>query len=152
MSICGHNYLFWTWTKQSRAIEHVLEHLVEWAAAALEKASNQPVLPHVIIALNASENNIDESLWDPEVATSTVLDSISRTVNSNNTFKKYAKFWRERKRQVDTAEQLIKSYYSSFKVCHLHEDTSTIAADGAGCPHSAARSTGAHANPNQKAL
>lgn len=70
-----------------RAIEDVLKHLVEWAAAALEKASIQPVLPHVIIALNASKNSIDETLWDPKVATLAVLDSISRTVNRNNTFK-----------------------------------------------------------------
>jgi hypothetical protein len=99
-----------------RAIEDVLEQLVEWAAAALEKASNQPVLPHVIIALNASENSIDETLWDPKVATLAVLESISRTVNQNATFKKYAQFWRERHRQIDTVEQLIQSYYSSIQV------------------------------------
>ncbi|CAO2652172.1 Nn.00g004550.m01.CDS01 [Neocucurbitaria sp. VM-36] len=74
--------------KKPRAIEDVLEHFVEWAAAALEKASNQYVLPHVIIALNGSENSIDETLWDPKAVTLAVLDSISRTVNRNNTFKK----------------------------------------------------------------
>jgi hypothetical protein len=89
---------------------------VEWAAAALEKASNQPVLPHVIIALNASENNIEEALWDPDVATSTVLESMSRTVYRNSTFKKYAQFWRERKRSIESVESLIRSYYSSIKV------------------------------------
>lgn len=87
-----------------------------WAVAALETSSNQPVLPHVIIALNASENNIDEELWDPEVATSTVLDSLSRTVFKNTTFKKHAQFWRERKRPIETVSQLIRSYYSSIKV------------------------------------
>jgi hypothetical protein len=108
-----------------RAIEDVLEQLVEWAAAALEKASNQPVLPHVIIALNASENSIDETLWDPKVATLAVLESISRTVNQNATFKKYAQFWRERHRQIDTVEQLIQSYYSSIQVCFLSKLKST---------------------------
>jgi len=103
-------------TNATRAIEDVLEHLVEWAAAALEKASNQPVLPHVIIALNASENNIDEALWDPDVATSTVLESMSRTVYRNSTFKKYAQFWRERNRSIESVESLIRSYYSSIKV------------------------------------
>lgn len=101
------------------AIEDVLEHLVNWADAALETSSNQPVLPHVIIALNASENNIDEQLWDPEFATSDVLESLSRTVFKNTTFKKYAQFWRERKRQIETVLQLIRSYYSSIKVRSL---------------------------------
>jgi hypothetical protein len=54
-------------------IESVLEQLVTWAAAALEMPSNQPVLPHVIIALNASDLDIDELQWDPDVATESVL-------------------------------------------------------------------------------
>jgi hypothetical protein len=107
-----------SWAKLTvgRAIEDVLEHLVNWADAALETSSNQPVLPHVIIALNASENNIDEQLWDPEFATSTVLESLSRTVFQNTIFKRYAQFWRERKRLIETVSQLIRSYYSSIKV------------------------------------
>ncbi|KAF1844020.1 FabD/lysophospholipase-like protein [Cucurbitaria berberidis CBS 394.84] len=107
--------------KNPRAIEDVLEHLVNWADAALEMSSNQPVLPHVIIALNASENNIDETLWDPDIATSAILESMSRTVFRNTTFKKYAQFWRERKRQIETVEQLIRSYYSSIKVVRIPE-------------------------------
>lgn len=82
-------------------------------------SSNQPVLPHVIIALNASENSIDPKLWDPDVATSTVLESMSRTVFQNRTFKKYAQFWRERKRPIETVSQLIRSYYSSIKVSEI---------------------------------
>ena len=40
-----------------RVIESVFERLIEWAAAALETSSNQPVLPSAIIALNATEIN-----------------------------------------------------------------------------------------------
>jgi hypothetical protein len=109
----------------ARAIEDVLEHLVNWADAALETSSNQPVLPHVIIALNASENNIDEQLWDPDFATFTVLESLSRTVFKNTTFKKYAQFWRERKRQIETVTQLIRSYYSSIQVRALQSSTAS---------------------------
>lgn len=77
-------------------IESVLEQLVTWAAAALEMFSNEPVLSHVIIALNASDLDIDELQWDPDVATASVLESLSRTVFKNAIFKKYAQFWRER--------------------------------------------------------
>jgi hypothetical protein len=100
-------------------VESVLEQLVSWAAAALEMSSNQPVLPHVIIALNASENDIDESQWDSDIATESVLESLSRTVFKNATFKKYAQFWRERQRQIETVEQLVGSYYSSIRVRRL---------------------------------
>jgi hypothetical protein len=80
----------------------VLEQLVTWAAAALEMSSNQPVLPHVIIALNASDLDIDELQWDP--------------VFKNAIFKKYAQFWRERQRQIETVQQLIESYYTTIRV------------------------------------
>lgn len=100
-------------------MESVFERLVNWAAAALEQSSNQPLLPHAIIVLNAhpSENDVDPSLWDVSTATEELLDSLSRTVYHNPVFKKYAQFWRERGRQVETVEQLMRSYYSSIKVC-----------------------------------
>ena len=79
-------------------------------------SSNQPVLPHAIIALNASENDIDPELWNVDIATERILESLSRTVNQNATFRRYAQFWRERKRQVDNVEQLMLSYYSSVQV------------------------------------
>jgi hypothetical protein len=97
-------------------IEGVFEQLVKWAAAALETSSNQPVLPHAIIALNASENDIDAELWDVNTATSRLMESLSRTVFHNSTFKKYAQFWRERKKEIETVEQLMLSYYSSIRV------------------------------------
>jgi hypothetical protein len=96
----------------------VLTQLVEWAAAALEMSSNQPVLPHVIIALNASENDLEDNEWDPDYATESVLASISRTLFHNPTFQKYARFWRDRNRPIATVDQLISSYYSSLKVCN----------------------------------
>lgn len=94
----------------------MFERLVEWAASALETSSNQPVLPHAIIALNASENNIDPELWDVNVATERLLDALSHTVKQNVCFKKHAKIWADRKKQIDTVEQLMLSYYSSIRV------------------------------------
>ena len=105
--------------KNPRVIESVLERLVDWAAAALEKSSNQPVLPHAIIALNASENDIPEELWDVDQATKALMESLSRTVFQNHTFKKYAQFWRERHRQIETVEQLLLSYYGSLRVVRI---------------------------------
>jgi hypothetical protein len=94
----------------------VFERLVEWAAAALETSSNQPVLPHAIIALNASENDVDRELWDVDVATERLLESLSHTVHQNVCFQKHAQIWKDRNRQIETVEQLMLSYYSSLRV------------------------------------
>lgn len=94
----------------------MFERLVEWAAAALETSSNQPVLPHAIIVLNASENNIDPELWDVNVATERLLEALSHTIKQNVCFKKHAKLWADRGKQIDTVEQLMLSYYSSIRV------------------------------------
>lgn len=106
-------------TASFRVIESVFEKLVNWAAAALEKSSNQPVLPHAIIVLNASENDIDPALWDIPTATSRLFESLAKTVFQNATFRKYAQFWRDRQRQVDTVEQLLYSYYRSVRVVRI---------------------------------
>lgn len=92
---------------------------MNWAAAALEKSSNQPVLPHAIIVLNASENNIDPELWDVHTSTSRLFENMSREVFHNATFKKYAQFWRERNRSIETVEQLLHSYYRSVNVVRV---------------------------------
>ncbi|EMC99209.1 hypothetical protein BAUCODRAFT_146182 [Baudoinia panamericana UAMH 10762] len=105
--------------KNHRAIERVLERLVDWAQAALEKSSNQPVLPHAIIALNACENDIPVELWDVDTATSRLLADMSRTVHQNATFKKHAEFWRVRDRQIDSVQDLLHAYYRSVRVVRI---------------------------------
>ncbi|KAH7122438.1 hypothetical protein B0J11DRAFT_437907 [Dendryphion nanum] len=108
--------------KNPRVIENVFEQLLEWAAAALEMSSNQPVLPHVIIALNASPNEIEESQWDPERATSSIFDSVSQTTFQNPIFQKHARFWRERERPIATVHQLVMSYYSSDMIVRIPQN------------------------------
>jgi energy-coupling factor transporter ATP-binding protein EcfA2 len=105
--------------KNPRVIESVFEKLIDWAAAALETASNQPVLPCAIIALNASELNIDAELWDVDICTSRLLESLAGTVHQNAAFQKYAEFWRARNKYVNTLEELVLCYYSSIQVSIL---------------------------------
>ncbi|CAD0083511.1 unnamed protein product, partial [Aureobasidium vineae] len=107
--------------KNPKVVESVLVKLVEWAAAALEGSSNQPVLPHAIIALNASENATPAELWDVDVATETLMREMSQTVFKNDTFRKYVKFWRDCNRTIGTVEDLILSYYTSIKVVRIPE-------------------------------
>jgi hypothetical protein len=97
----------------------VLVSLVEWAAAALEGSSNQPVLPHAIIALNASENGIPAQLWDVDVATESLMREMSQTAFKNCTLRKFVEFWHDRKRRIKTVEDLLLSYYTSIKVVRI---------------------------------
>lgn len=103
----------------SSVVEHVFERLIKWAVAALETSSNQPLLPHCILVLNASDNDLDPSMWDAGVNTGSILDSLAKTVNKNETFKKYGQWWKERGKTIDNLEQLILCYYSSVVVCLL---------------------------------
>ncbi len=99
-------------------IENVFEKLVKWAAAAIETSSNQPVLPHAIIALNASEHDLDDNLWDVRHNTETIFIDLAHTVNWSVTFKRWAKFWRDRGKVIDNLLDLILCYYSSIQVHH----------------------------------
>ncbi|KAF1991096.1 hypothetical protein K402DRAFT_436349 [Aulographum hederae CBS 113979] len=107
--------------RNPRVVEHVFERLINWANAAIETSVNQPLLPHAIIVLNATENDIDAKLWDVNVNTSTILDDLAKTVNQNSVFKKYADTWRQRGKMVDTLEQLVLCYYSSIQILRIPE-------------------------------
>lgn len=47
------------------------------------------------------------------------MESLSKSVFRSATFKKYAQFWRERNRNIETVQQLFLSYYSSVKVVRI---------------------------------
>ena len=107
--------------KNPRAIENVIEQLIDWAAAALETSSNQPVLPHAIIVLNVFDNTSDATLWDVNRSTIDLLDKVSRAVHQNHKLRKFAEFWRGVGRQIETVEMLLLSYYSSICVVRVPE-------------------------------
>jgi hypothetical protein len=77
------------------------------------------VLPHAIIVLNASENDIPEKLWDVEIATAQVMNELREALHENATFKYLVGFWQERQRPIMSVEQLIWMYYSSLTVVRV---------------------------------
>ena len=105
--------------KNPRVIENTIEQLINWAAAALETSSNQPSLPHAIIVLNAFDNASDPRLWDVDASTIDLMERVSRAVHQNHNMRKFAEFWRERGRQIETVETLLLSYYSSVRVVRV---------------------------------
>ena len=100
-------------------IENAVEQLIIWASAAVEKSTNQPVLPHLIIALNATENGIDPDLWDVDVATKNLLQSITDTIFTNPRLIHHVQRGTERKHVIRNALDLLCSYYSTVRVVHI---------------------------------
>jgi hypothetical protein len=81
--------------------------LLEWGSVAIETTYNQPILPYAIIALNATENDLDSQLWDVQTSTKSLLDSLAKIVDKNVEFSKYADLWRKRGRRIDSVEDLM---------------------------------------------
>ncbi|CAI6303542.1 unnamed protein product [Periconia digitata] len=105
--------------RNPRSIEGVLERLLEWGSVAIETTYNQPLLPYAIVALNATELDIDPRLWDIETSTSLLLASLADTVDKNASFSKYAELWRKRGKVINNIEDLMMCYYSAVKVIRL---------------------------------
>lgn len=100
-------------------IENVIEKLLEWAAAALEMSSNQPILPCAIIALNASDLSIDPAQWNVDFSTRWLLHSVEGSISKNVIFKKHAQLWRSRGKTIGGVIDLLHSYYSCVRVVRI---------------------------------
>jgi hypothetical protein len=105
--------------KNPRVIETVIEQLITWAEAALQTSSNQPVLPHAIIVLNACENGTDPALWDVNFSTTALLGSVQRAVHQNHKLRSHAEFWRQLGRPIETVQDLLLSYYTTVRVVRV---------------------------------
>jgi len=105
--------------RNPRAIEGVLERLLDWGSVAIETTYNQPILPYAILALNATESDIDPQMWDVDISTRLLLESLSETIDRNVTFSNYAELWRKRGKKIETVEDLMLCYYSALRVRSL---------------------------------
>ena len=94
----------------------MLEKLLDWASASIESSLNQPALPHVIIALNATELTIDDKQWDIEEATRILMSDIEGAIARVPRFAEYARIWNQRGRPIKTTKDLLECYYSSVTV------------------------------------
>ncbi|KAE8449132.1 hypothetical protein EG329_008516 [Mollisiaceae sp. DMI_Dod_QoI] len=97
----------------------VLEKLLDWASASIEKSLNQPALPHVIIALNATDLKIDEKQWDVQEATRILMSDIEGAISRVPRFREYALLWRQAGRSIRTTKDLLECYYSSVTVVRI---------------------------------
>lgn len=99
-----------------------LQKLLEWGSASLEKSINQPTLPHAIIAVNATDVNINPIEWNGDNATEHLLASVSNALHpvyGVPEFVKLARVWRARGKRIESMVDLVRCYYSSFSVVRI---------------------------------
>ena len=107
-------------------MESVFDGLITWASQAIESSSNQALLPHAVLILNASKQNDSAGYWDVTASTQSILDSLASTIHRNPRFKRWVKFWLMKDKMVDTLEELVLCYYSSIQVSQI-PNTSSLA-------------------------
>lgn len=100
----------------SSVIEKAFEQLISWATNAIEASSNQPILPHAIIVLNASVHDNHKGFWDSELNTREILASVSKVLDTNEKMRGWADSWRRRGKTIETVRDLVLCYYSSIEV------------------------------------
>ncbi|KAI1745919.1 hypothetical protein F4680DRAFT_442191 [Xylaria scruposa] len=97
----------------------VLNRLIKWGAASIDKSINQPVLPHAIIVLNATDPNVDEKEWDVSEATQMLLSDVGDAIWREPILQQYAQTWRRRGRHLNTTRELLECYYASIHVVRV---------------------------------
>jgi hypothetical protein len=86
---------------------------------SLEKSVGQPILPHAIIAVNVTNIQVDPKEWDVDHATEQLLESVKNSLESVPKFHSLVLEWRSRGRRINTVLDLIRCYYSSFRVVRI---------------------------------
>ncbi|KAI0024490.1 FabD/lysophospholipase-like protein [Xylariomycetidae sp. FL0641] len=106
--------------RNPRAFEStVLHQLIRWGAASIDKSINQPVLPHAVIVLNATDVNVDEKEWDVDQATEMLLSDIHGAIFREPVLKEYVETWRKRGRILSSTQELLECYYASISVVRV---------------------------------
>jgi hypothetical protein len=96
-----------------------LDKLLNWAAASIEKSLNQPLLPHAIIALNATDNAINPLQREVHEATKTLLNDVDDAIAAVPKFVKHAEYWRSRGKKIRTMKDLLECFYTSVTVVRI---------------------------------
>ncbi|KAF2758985.1 hypothetical protein EJ05DRAFT_499409 [Pseudovirgaria hyperparasitica] len=98
----------------------VLSKLLGWASASMEKSLNQPTLPHAIIALNATDMEVDPREWEPEFATRTLMANVAGAIHRDSGYRQLADYWSSQEgRRINTTKDLLECYYSSVTVVRI---------------------------------
>ncbi|KAK6835070.1 hypothetical protein PG987_009764 [Apiospora arundinis] len=106
--------------RNPRAFEStVLGKLLHWGAASIDKSLNQPVLPHAVIVLNATDTNVDAREWDIAAATQMLMSDIQGAVHREPALQEHVRTWSGRGKAIKTTQDLLECYYTSISVVRI---------------------------------
>ncbi|KAK6342107.1 hypothetical protein TWF730_001585 [Orbilia blumenaviensis] len=105
--------------REVNKVESVIERLLLWAEAALEKASNQPILPYAIIVMNSLPNDTAEPFWNTDIATKSVLGEVNSGFLQNPKFKRFISRWNSLGAKVRNVEDLLKCHYDHVRIVRI---------------------------------
>ncbi|KAK4217215.1 hypothetical protein QBC37DRAFT_438226 [Rhypophila decipiens] len=106
--------------RESRTFQtEVLPLLVEWARSSIDKSINQPTLPHIVVALNATDNMVDANQWDTNFATTKLLEDVRESVNQVPDLQRTVEQLRYDGTAISTTKELLEFYYSSINVIRV---------------------------------
>ncbi|KAM7215074.1 hypothetical protein V8F06_009528 [Rhypophila decipiens] len=106
--------------RESRTFQtEVLPLLVEWARSSIDKSVNQPTLPHIVVALNATDNMVDANQWDTNFATTKLLEDVRESVNQVPDLQRTVEQLRYDGMEIPTTKELLEFYYSSITVIRV---------------------------------
>lgn len=80
-----------------RTIENVIHQLLQWGSESVCHVSNQPVLPHAVIALNKCTDLQldDQDNWDKGETTKWLLSALDDNLYNIPKFSKYIAAWED---------------------------------------------------------
>lgn len=99
-----------------------MTRLIDWAAEVLNASTNQPRLPHAIIAINAANTKTLARKWDVDDATNALLGSVSELAPSERAterIRQLMKHWDLPEKPVRSVRDLLLCYYSSVRVVYI---------------------------------
>ncbi|RSL62818.1 hypothetical protein CEP53_004625 [Fusarium sp. AF-6] len=104
----------------TRTIEKVIHQLLEWGSESVCHVSNQPVLPHAVIALNKCTDLQldDQDNWDKTETTKWLLSALDNNLYNIPKFSKYITAWEDSRpedspRERATTMSLLRQFYGT---------------------------------------
>jgi hypothetical protein len=105
-----------------RAIEGDILRLLEWAQTSAAAATNRGTLPHLIIALNAAE---DDSIWDPEAAKANIFYDHKDMLKDNPAVRQQKEKFEKLGQKIEGIEDLLRCSYASVKCIRIPNGANT---------------------------
>ncbi|OCL08909.1 FabD/lysophospholipase-like protein [Glonium stellatum] len=102
----------------ARTVENIVELLLDWGKQSVQHSSNHPALPHAVIVLNMTNNDLPLEDWEIRNTTDWLLSGIDASLHNNPKFQNYIQEGDQQSRSF-TTEKLLRSYYSTVNAVRI---------------------------------